>query len=59
MEKFFQIPERWMNEIRSLALDACNGRIWVEKIKIGTRLPDSGRIIEQKDGAIGELAEIA
>jgi DNA repair protein SbcD/Mre11 len=28
------------------------------KIKIGTRLPDSGRFIEQKDGAIGELLKL-
>jgi DNA repair protein SbcD/Mre11 len=56
--EIFSAPERWMNEIRSLALDACNGRVWVEKIKIGTRLPDSGRFIEQKDGAIGELLKL-
>jgi hypothetical protein len=57
-EQIFSDPERWMNEIRSAALDACNGRVWVEKIKIGTRLPYSGRIPEQKDGAIGELLKL-
>jgi DNA repair protein SbcD/Mre11 len=33
-------------------------KIWVEKIRVMTRLPDSGRILEQKDGAIGELLKL-
>jgi DNA repair protein SbcD/Mre11 len=57
-EEFFSDLERWINEIRSVALDACNGKIWVEKIKTGTRLPDSGQLLEQKNGAIGELLRL-
>jgi DNA repair protein SbcD/Mre11 len=57
-EEIFSDPERWMNDIRSVALDSCNGRVWVEKIKIGTRLPDSGRFLGQKNGAIGELLKL-
>jgi DNA repair exonuclease SbcCD nuclease subunit len=56
--EIFSDLERWMNEIRSIAMDTGNGRIWVEKIKVGTRLPDSGQILEQKEGAIGELLKL-
>jgi DNA repair protein SbcD/Mre11 len=56
--EIFSNPDRWMNEIRSVALDACSGRVWVEKIKIETKLPDSGHYVEQKDGAIGELLKL-
>jgi len=55
---FLSDLERWMNEIRSVALDAGNGRIWIEKIRVETKLPDSGRTLEQKDGAIGELLKL-
>jgi DNA repair protein SbcD/Mre11 len=57
-DDFFSDLERWTNEIRSLALDACGGKVWVEKIKIGTRLPDSSRLLEKKNGAIDELLEL-
>ncbi len=56
--EFLSDLERWMNEIRSVALDAGNGRIWIEKIRVETKLPDSGRTLEQKDGAIGELLKL-
>jgi DNA repair protein SbcD/Mre11 len=56
--EFFSDHERWTNEIRSTALDACSGKVWVEKIKIGTSLPGSCRLFEQKNGAIGELLEL-
>ncbi len=55
---FFSDFQRWMNEIRSVALDVCNGLVWVEKIKIGMRLTESDRVLEQKDGAIGELLNL-
>ncbi|MFO8084465.1 MAG: DNA repair exonuclease [Desulfobacterales bacterium] len=48
--------EHWMNEIRSIAIDTGNGKIWVENIRVDTRLPgDSRHVLERKDGAIGEL----
>ncbi|MCP4745425.1 MAG: DNA repair exonuclease [Desulfobacteraceae bacterium] len=49
--------ERWVNEIRSAAMDAA-GRVWVEKIKIKTSLPSSDQLLEQKDGAVGELLSL-
>ena len=56
--EIFSDFERWTNEIRSTALDACDGRVWVEKIKFETRLPEYGKIPEKKDGAIGELLNL-
>ena len=57
-EEIFSDLERWTNEIRSTALDACNGRVWIEKIKFETRMPEYGKILEKKDGAIGELLNL-
>lgn len=47
-------PERWINEVRSLALDAGGGRIWVEKVKLRTT-PPPGKRGEPTDGPVGEL----
>jgi DNA repair protein SbcD/Mre11 len=48
-------PERWAVEIRSAALDKGGGRVWIEKLKIRTRLPLDPR---QLDGAGGPITEL-
>ncbi len=47
--------ERWTNEIRSTALEAGSGRIWVEKVKFNTRLPVAADHFRKTGGAIAEL----
>jgi DNA repair exonuclease SbcCD nuclease subunit len=47
--------ERWINEIRSCAIDAGEGQVWVEKVKFDLRLPVSDKPPEEPEGAIGEL----
>jgi exonuclease SbcD len=50
--------ERWLNEIRALAIDAGNGQIWVEKVKFDLSPPLSGRLLKKADGALGELLNL-
>jgi DNA repair exonuclease SbcCD nuclease subunit len=54
-EKLAAEPQRWTNEIRSAALDAGGGAIWVEKVKLQTSLPLDRRAAQLTDGPIGEL----
>ncbi len=56
--KILSDPEHWVNEIRSAALDRGNSKIWVEKVRFDTRMPDSANLLDQKDGAIGELLKL-
>ncbi|MGH7192144.1 MAG: DNA repair exonuclease, partial [Candidatus Saccharimonadales bacterium] len=54
-EKLAAEPQRWLNEIRSLARDVGQGAIWIEKVRFQTSLP---RDIDQaalEDGPLGEL----
>lgn len=48
-------PERWAIEIRSAALDSGGGRVWIEKLKLRTRLPFDPRNLEAAGGPITEL----
>ncbi|MFG0334831.1 MAG: exonuclease SbcCD subunit D, partial [Maioricimonas sp. JB049] len=51
--------ERWTNEIRSIALDAGSGAIWVEKVRIGTSRVRAETPAEPTgDDPMGELVEI-
>lgn len=47
--------ERWTSEIRSAALDTGGGRIWIEKVKLRTRLPLDIQTLESASGPVGEL----
>ena len=49
-------PERWANEIRSVAVDEGGDRIWVEKVKLRTRPPVSK--VLKPEGAVGELLSL-
>jgi hypothetical protein len=49
-------PERWANEIRSVAVDEGGGRVWVEKVKLRTR-PAVATVLKP-DGAVGELLSL-
>ena len=50
--------ERWINEIRSCAIDAGNGQVWVEKVKFDLRLPISDKPPDKPEGALGELLKL-
>jgi DNA repair exonuclease SbcCD nuclease subunit len=46
----------WTNEIRSVAIEAGRGEVWVEKVKVRTTAPLSKDGVRHvPDGAIGEL----
>jgi hypothetical protein len=47
--------ERYVNEVRSLALDRGQGRLWVEKVVVQTK---PARSIVLPDGPIDEIQEI-
>ena len=47
-------PERWSNEIRSAAIDAGSGQVWVEKIRLQTS-PRARTGAGQTGGPIDEL----
>ena len=49
-------PERWANEIRSVAVDEGGDRVWVEKVKFRTRPPSAA--VLKPDGAVGELLRL-
>jgi len=49
-------PERWANEIRSVAVDEGGDRVWVEKVKFRTRPPTA--TVLKPDGAVGELLRL-
>lgn len=54
-EKLAAEPQRWLTEVRSLARDVGQERVWVEKVRIQTSLP---RVIDEaalEDGPLGEL----
>lgn len=52
-------PERLMNEVRSVAIEAGGGRLWIEKIKLlTTSPPDQDELLELSEGPIGELLHV-
>lgn len=48
-------PERWTNEIRSAAIDASGGRVWIEKVKLRTSLALESQASELTEGPVGEI----
>jgi exonuclease SbcD len=50
--------DRWVNEIRSAALDAGGGRLWVEKATFDTRPLYSAKPLPSTEGALGELLQL-
>jgi DNA repair protein SbcD/Mre11 len=50
-------PERWENEIRSAAAEEGAGRLWVEKVRLGTQ-PQHATVDPPPDGALGELMSL-
>lgn len=52
-------PEHWTNEIRSAAIDASGGRVWIEKVKLRTSLASESQASDQAseltEGPVGEL----
>jgi DNA repair exonuclease SbcCD nuclease subunit len=47
--------ERWVNELRSAAVDTAGGDACIEKVKIKTSYPPDTGISKSKEGPIGEL----
>lgn len=47
---------RWTNEVRSAAVDAGSGAVWIEKIKWNTSLPAEASA-DWSDGPLGELIQ--
>jgi DNA repair exonuclease SbcCD nuclease subunit len=50
--------ERWTNEIRSAVIDSSGERVWIEKVKIRTRLPGVEEPATIAAGALGELLRL-
>ena len=50
--------ERWLNEIRSCAVDAGDGQVWVEKVQFDLDLPISEKPPETSESAVGELLNL-
>lgn len=48
-------PERWENEIRQIANDTGDGQIWIEKVRIETRLPIDIETLRGEDSPLGSL----
>ena len=48
-------PERWTNEIRSAAVDAGGGAIWIEKVKLSTEPPQDMKSLERAGGPVAEM----
>lgn len=51
-------PEQYVTEIRARAHEAGGDEIWVEKVKLGTTLPQSSDDAVLMDGPIGELNQL-
>ncbi len=45
----------WTNQLRAAALDAAGGRVWIEKVKLSTRLPSTPGESTVASGPIREL----
>lgn len=54
-DKIMGEVERWISEIRSAALTAGGGQIWLEKIQFHTQPPETGEEMERSDNAIAQL----
>ncbi|MFH0845061.1 MAG: DNA repair exonuclease [Pseudomonadota bacterium] len=56
-DELYSQEERWTNEIRSAALDAGAGRIWIEKVRLNTERPLEARLLRSASGPVYELIE--
>ena len=56
-EKLAAEPDRWKNEIRSLAVESSGGDVWVEKVNLRSRSPDRADEMAVQDGPVGELVQ--
>lgn len=54
-DRLHAASERYLNEVRGLALDRGQGRLWVEKVKVQTK---PARSVVLPDGPINEIQEI-
>ncbi len=50
--------ETWIHQIRSLALDAGQGQMWIEKVKFFTSDPASASRRHVDEAALGELTDL-
>jgi DNA repair protein SbcD/Mre11 len=50
--------ERWTNEIRSLAIHACTGRMWIEKVRLRTGSSVQTDIPPSDHGPVGEISRV-
>jgi DNA repair exonuclease SbcCD nuclease subunit len=48
---------RWVNELRGVALDRAAGRVWIEKVRLCTRPRQDLAELLQGDGPIGEMID--
>jgi exonuclease SbcD len=48
-------PERWAQEVRSLASGFGGEGVWIEKVRLRTRRPEDFRGLEERDDALGGL----
>jgi len=48
-------PERWTNEIRTMATDISNGVVWIEQVKLHTRSHADLDHLLARDDAVGDL----
>ncbi|MBF0559953.1 MAG: DNA repair exonuclease [Nitrospirae bacterium] len=48
-------PEKWINEVRSAVTDACEGAVWLEKIKIGTSTEADLKQMLKRNDSLGDL----
>jgi exonuclease SbcD len=50
--------ERWTNEIRSVATDVSNGTLWIEQVKLHTRVQADLDEMLIRDDALGDLLRV-
>jgi DNA repair protein SbcD/Mre11 len=50
--------ERWTNEIRSLAIHACTGRMWIEKVRVRSGSSEQRDIPQSDRGPVGEISRV-
>jgi len=50
-------PERWINDIRSVAVDAGEGLVWIEKVQLATEAPIKDHGNDLAPGPMGEFLQ--
>jgi len=51
-------PDRWINEVRSVALDSSGGQIWIEKVKFHTTLPSDAGPGSVSEDPMAEILQV-